>query len=152
MTPKQKAPEKAQRQYDIVMLQVRGMIFSEFGIKAVVEQIQSAEGGPAKGIGYTAAMLMKSVSGALKKKGKKVSPEILKGAFAETVADLVEVAVAAKVIGEKDKQAVGRQALAEGAKVFKEASQPAGQSPRGPMLGAQPPAPEGGIVQTAMGA
>jgi hypothetical protein len=127
-----KASSEQQRMYDIVMLQVRGMVFNDGGIQTTLEQIKGAEKGPARGIGYTAAMLIKSVQGGLKEKGKKIPPEILMGAYAETVADLTEIAVAAGIVPEEAKAEVAKAAMADGAQIFrasgqKKPAQPAGQ-------------------------
>lgn len=159
---KTKADPQQQKMYDIVMLQAREMIFNDVGMKSVVEQIGSAEKGPASGIGYTAAMLMKSVQGGLKEKGKRVPPEVLTGAYAETVADLTEVAVAAKLVPEEQKSVVAKQALAEGGAAFRGAGKPQPAQPHGAAPPAAQPAPPparqpglpsvGGLVKQAMGA
>jgi len=149
-----KANEKSQRQYDIIMLQIREMIFNDNGgLEMVLDQVKSVEGGPAKGIGYTAAMMVKSIKGGLEEKGKKVSPEILQSAFMETVAELTEIAIAAKLVPADQKQAIAKQAATQGAQIFKASmSKPKEppQSPRSPMPG-QPQA-QPGIVQQQMGA
>jgi hypothetical protein len=150
-----KANERAQKQYDIIMLQIREIMFHDNGgLQSVVEQLQTVKGGPVRAIGYTAAMLVKSVKSGLAEKGKKVDPEILKAAFLETVANLVEVAIAAKIIPPDQKQQVAQQAAADGAQIFKQsAAAPKGAPPQ-PASMQQPPqgvAPAG-IVQQELGA
>ena len=133
----------AQKMYDWVMLQAREMMFNDQGIQSIIGKIQSADD-PAKGIGHTAAMLMRSVSSGAAEKGSRVSPQVLAAAFKETVGDLTEIAVAAKLVPEEAKAQVAASAIQQGAAFFKKPATPE-QAPQG-----APQAP--GIVQSAMGA
>lgn len=149
MTTKQgKATPDQQSMYDVIMVQVRNMIYNDQGMKTVLEQIKSAEAGPQRGIGYTAAMLMKSVKGGIEKQGKTVPPDILMAAYAETVADLTEVAVAANIVPEDQKAAIAKAAMADGAKIFQQASKKKPAQPAQPM----PPPAQPGLIKQAAGA
>lgn len=113
---------QANKMYDWVMLQVRESIFNDQGIQAVLGKIRSADD-PVAGIGHTAAMLIRSVVSGAKEKGASVPKEVLSAAFKETVGDLVELAVAAKVIGEEQKVQVAQVAMKQGAGFFQKTPQ-----------------------------
>ena len=142
---KAKANEKQKSMYDTVMLQARSMIFTDYGIQAIVERIKGFSS-PEEGIAYTAAMMMRSIKGGYAKKGKVVPPEILAAAFKETVGDLIEVAVAAKLVHEDDKGEAAKNALHMGAIFYKKAKPTKGGAPQ------QPQGQPQGLVQSAMGA
>ncbi len=117
-----------QKEYDLFMVNVREMLYSEEGIKAALNQINSAEQGPVRGIAYTAAMAIKSVKGGFEQKGKQVPAEVLKTAFMELIADLVELAISAGALPEDQKKQAAGQALREGANIYKQSM----QLPQGP--------------------
>lgn len=129
-----------QQDYDLFMVNVREMMYSEQGTPFILQQIQSSEQGPAKGIGYTAAMIIKSIKGGFEQKGKKVEPQVLKTAFMETVADLVDLAIASGMIEESQKKEIAQQALSQGAEIYK-------SSPKAPQ--GQPQRPQG-LLQNQM--
>ena len=112
-----------QTNYDLFMVNVREMMYSDAGFDGIVSQIKSAEQGPVKGIAYTAAMIIKSIKGGFEQKKKKVSPEVLKTAFMETVADLVEISIASGIVEEGQKKQVATEALKQGADIYKKAMQ-----------------------------
>lgn len=112
-----------QKEYDLFMVNVREMLYSESGIQAAMRQISSAEQGPVRGIAYTAAMAIKSIKGGFEQKGKKVPAEVLKTAFMELIADLVELAIASGVVTEDQKKQVASQALKDGADIYKQSMQ-----------------------------
>jgi hypothetical protein len=112
-----------QTNYDLFMVNVREMMYSDAGFDGIVSQIKSSEQGPVKGIAYTAAMIIKSIKGGFEQKKKKVSPEVLKTAFMETVADLVEISIASGIIEEGQKKQVATEALKQGADIYKKAAQ-----------------------------
>lgn len=131
-----------QKEYDLFMVNVREMLYSEYGVQGALQQISSAEQGPARGIAYTAAMAIKSIKGGFEQKGKKVSPDVLKTAFMELVADLTELAISAGLVESGQKKQVAGQALKEGAAIYQQAIKiPVGEQ--------QPQQPQG-LVQNQM--
>ncbi len=151
------ADPKQQKMFDMVMANVRGMIFNDAGIKGVLDKIQSAEKGPVQGVAHTAAMLVKSVDGGIKQQGKMVPQPVLFGALRGAVGDLTEVAAAANIIPEEEKPKVAQAALPEAAQYLKQPQPAQGQQPPGAAPGMQPapaqPSPQvDGIVNSAMGA
>ena len=110
-----------QQDYDLFMVNVREMMYSDAGFDGIVSQIKSADQGPVRGVAYTAAMIIKSIKGGFEQKGKKVSPDVLKTAFMEIVADLVNIAIATGAIEEGQKKQVATEALREGANIYKQA-------------------------------
>lgn len=114
---------KPQRQYDIFMLAVRESIYSEHGLNAALSQIRTANGGVPTGIGYTAAMAVKSVKGGIEQQGKKVKPEIVQAAYMETVADLTELAISAGMVEKNQKKQVATEAAKAGVKFFRQGNQ-----------------------------
>jgi hypothetical protein len=138
---------REQKQYDVVMVNVREILYSEYGLKAALDQVRTAQGGPAQGIGNAAAMTVKSVFTGLKEKGKNVDPKVLAGALAETVADLTELCVSAGLVQENEKKAVSKAAMAEASKALKGATQ---QGAPATKQGAQQPQQPQGLVQNAM--
>lgn len=111
-----------QTSYDLFMVNVREMLYSDAGFDGAVSQIKSAEQGPVKGIAYTAAMIIKSIKGGFEQKGKKVEADVLKTAFMEVIADLVEIAIATGIVEEGQKKQVATEALREGANIYKQAA------------------------------
>ena len=92
-------------------------------------------------------------------------PNVLFGAFKETVGDVIGLAAAAKVVPDEDKakQQVAQKSLLEGVKVFKTPPQgPAGAQPGQPPAQPQPAQPQApvapppdavqGVINQAMGA
>jgi len=110
-----------QQDYDLFMVNVREMMYSDAGFDGIVSQIKSADQGPVRGVAYTAAMIIKSIKSGFEQKGKKVSPDVLKTAFMEIVADLVNIAIATGAIEEGQKKQVATEALREGANIYKQA-------------------------------
>lgn len=141
MTPT-KADPAQQEMFDLVMANVRGMIFDDQGVNTVIEKIRGAEGGPAQGIGHTAAMVVKSVNGGIAKQGKQVPQPVMYGALRGAVGDLTEVSAAAKVIPEEQKPQVAQQALPLAVKFLGGQDKPQPQT--APQLD--------GIINSAMGA
>ena len=127
------------------MVNVREMMYSEQGTPFILQQIQTSDQGPVKGIAYTAAMIIKSIKGGFEQKGKKVQPQVLKTAFMETVADLVDLAISAGILEEGQKKEAAQQALAQGAEIYKK-SPNMGQQPQQPQHMQQPQ----GLVQNQM--
>lgn len=117
-----------QRDYDLFMVNIREMLYSDAGMDGAMNQIKNAEQGPVKGIAYTAAMIIKSIKGGFEAKGKKVDEKILKIAFMETISDLVDLAVSAEIITPDQKKQVATDALKQGAQIYKQAS----RLPQGP--------------------
>ena len=127
-----------QQDYDLFMVNVREMMYGEQGTPFILKQIQSADQGPIRGIAYTAAMIIKSIKGGFEQKGKKVEPQVLKTAFMETVADLIDLAISAGMLEEGQKKEAAQQALAQGAEIYKAAPKQ------------QPQQTQPGLVQTQM--
>ena len=136
-----------QQDYDLFMVNVREMMYSEQATPFILKQIESADQGPIRGIAYTAAMIIKSIKGGFEAKGKKVSPDVLKTAFMETVADLIDLSISAGMLEESQKKEAAQQAMAQGADIYK-ASPKLG--PPKQMEESQQPQQMQGLVQNQM--
>lgn len=106
--------------YDFVMVQAHENLYSEQGVKSLMEKFSSMKDRIPFAVGHTAAMLMRSVGGGLEQNGIPVDQNVLFHAGTELVADIVEIAVAAKIIPEEQAAEVGQQAIFEGLKAYGE--------------------------------
>lgn len=122
------SPEE-QKQYDIVMTAARGILFGEATFKTVMDKLSGGKDEMGKTIGHTAAMVITSIKGGIEKQGRSVPEDILFHAGEEVVSDLIEMAVAAKLMQESEAEAVTKQALFEGLKVFGEGEIAKGVAP-----------------------
>jgi hypothetical protein len=113
------SPEE-QKLYDLVMTQAQAIVYNEHGVQAVVEKLKAMRDNPAKAIGHSAAMILRSVKGGLAKANVDVPDDVLFHAGTELVADLTELATAAKVISEDQAAQVGQEAIFEGLKTYGE--------------------------------
>lgn len=136
---------KQQKQFDVVMVNVREILYSEYGLKAALDIVRGAKEGPAQGIGIAASNVLKSVYTGLKQKGKNADQKVVAGALAETVADITELCVSAGLVPEEQKQEIGKAAMGYASQALKSPAKPS--KPPQP----QQPAPQG-LVQNAMGA
>lgn len=154
-----------QQMYDRVMVMARGIIFGDpkkpeiDPLKMILDRLAGGKESMGQEIGETAGNIMATLRNGFAKKGRKVPPEILFHATREVIADLVEIAVSAKLMPEADRAKVTKEALMKGVEQFKqhamrEAQLPA-QGPQGqgqpPPQGAAPPAaPQpAGIINSA---
>lgn len=112
-------PEE-QKLYDLVMTQAQAIVYNEHGVQAVVDKLKAMPDNPAKAIGHTAAMLLRSVKGGLARAKIDVPDDVLFHAGTELVADLTELATAAKVITQDQAPHVGQEAIFEGLKTYGE--------------------------------
>lgn len=122
------SPEE-QAQYDIVITAARGILFGEATFKVVMDKLSGGKAEIGKTIGHTAAMVITSIKGGVEKQGREVPGDILFHAGEEVVADLIEMAVAAKLMQEADSERVTKEALFEGLKVFGEGEIAKGVTP-----------------------
>lgn len=124
------SPEE-QAQYDRVIIEAQGLMYTENGIKTIVQKLTSMKDRLPLAIGHTAAMLIKSVSGGLKKAGQPVEGDVLFAAGQEIVADLIEIAQAAKLVPEgEDPEVLMQQSLFEGLKVYGDTEMAGGVDPK----------------------
>lgn len=151
MEEKQVTPQE-QSMYDTIAVSARGIIFGEQGFKATLEKLTSGED-IGKSIGHTAAMILRSVEGGIKKQGRQVPPAILIQAADDVLSDLIDIAEAAKLIDKKHESEIAKQALDEILRVLTTVGrqQKAQQQP-GAQPAPQQPQSQGGLVQQAMGA
>ena len=160
MTPTNKKATPEQKQmFDGVMLNARKMIYDDTGVKTVVDKVSQSENGPAAGIGHTAAMILKSIKGGLEQQGRTIPPEVMLGALKETVGDVTDVAVAAKVLPEEQKIPTAQEAMRMGARFLSQKPpQQAQEGQAAPQQAAPPPmptpgqAPVDGLIKQATGA
>lgn len=120
------SPEE-QKLYDLVMAQAHAMIYDEQGIQAVLQKLNALKDKPAQGIGHTAAMLIRSIKGGLKRAKIDVPDDVLFHAGTELVADITEIAVAAKIITEEQASEIGQEAVFEGLKTYGEVEMASGE-------------------------
>lgn len=137
-----KPDPQAQKQYDLLTTATLGILYGDMSKDMVLEKLAGGKDNMAETIAHTAANVLKSVVGGISEKGRQVPEDVQVGARQEIVGELVEIAMAAKMIpSEEEAKAVAQEAL-------QMAMQPQGQPPAEPVPEA--PAPQGGIVQSAM--
>ena len=141
-----------QKIFDFVVANSREMIFNETGVKAVLAKMQAAE--PAKAIGHTAGMILKSVQGGIKEQGLQIPPTVLSAAYKEVIGDLVELASVNGIIPEESKREVAIQAAQTGVEMLKNVKQAKAAQATQPAQPAQPmpPVSKGGLINETMGA
>lgn len=121
---------REQLMYDVIMVQAHETMYSEQGVKSLVDKLASMKDKLPYAIGHTAAMMIRSVGGGLKKAGIPVEGDILLHAGTELVADITEIAVAAGMLPEAEAEAVGQQAVFEGLKIYGELDMKTGIDPK----------------------
>ena len=114
-------PEE-QAAYDKVVVGAQSMIWSEETMPAVLGKLRdfARQKGPAFAIGHTAAMILASQRANAEEAGEKLDDELLLAAGAEVVAELLEIAVAAKLVKPADEERVYNEAMPEGTRIFGE--------------------------------
>lgn len=129
------ASPQEQAMYDSIAVPARAMIYGEQS-EAIVKKLES--GDPAEAIGHTAAMVLRSVTGGIEQKGRKVPPDVMIASLDDVISDLVDLASAGKIIDRKQESEIAAAALERAVKVLKGEPQQAQQ-------------PQPGLVASAMG-
>jgi hypothetical protein len=118
-------PEE-QKMYDGVMVAARKVLFGDAEddtrFKMVLQRLAAAKQGNElpQAIGSMAAVVMANIQGAAEKKGREIPGDVLFHAGDEVVDDIINIAVAGKLIDERQRMDVKPQALFEGLKAFGE--------------------------------
>jgi hypothetical protein len=120
------SPEE-QDMYDTVMVAALAQIYSDQTFPTVVEKLKSQKEEIGAGIGHTAAMILMSIKGAAEQQGKQIPDDVLFGAGQEVVAELIQVAIDAKLMDEAQTDDILQQAMLEGMKVFGQSEIDSGQ-------------------------
>lgn len=158
-------PEE-QAAYDKVVVGAQAMIWSDETMPAILGKLRdfARQKGPAFAIGHTAAMILASQRANAEEAGEKLDDELLLEAGTEVVAELLEIAVAAKLVKPADQERVFNEAVLEGVRVFGEddlkegritpEKQKAAMAEMQGLLGRGAPGPAprgGGIIADKMG-
>lgn len=143
--------QASQKQYDSVVMAALGILYGEMSRDMVLQKLEGGADNLPQVIGHTAAMVLKSVVEGIKQKGREVPREVIAGAGQEVVAEVMEIAIAAKLLPKEEAETVGKAAMAEARKVFEGqgAKAPQGAAPQG--MPPQPPQ-QAGIIAGRMGA
>jgi hypothetical protein len=120
------SPEE-QAIYETVVIAAQAMIYGKGTRDAIVQKLKLEANRPEVGIGHTAAMIAMSIRGGAQKEGKDIPDDVLFAAGQEIVADLVEVAIAAGIVKEADKEEVFKKSVFEGLRTFGESEKMQGQ-------------------------
>lgn len=150
---------QAQAQYDAVMKQALGIIYGEQSKNMVLQKLQGGAEDLPLAIGHTAANVLQSVVGGIEKQGRSVPKPVIAGVAQEIVAELMEIAIAAKLMEEGQAKEIAPQAMAAAKAEYAklqggQQSSPQGQQPAqagGPMPPQAPPQTQG-IIASRMGA
>jgi hypothetical protein len=122
-----------QKQYDLVMRQARGILFgteeSDQSFRIVLEKLAQGSKDMGTTIGHTAAMVMLSVKRGIESKGRAIPGDVLFHAGDEVVDDLIEIAVAGKMMQESQAEEVKKQAVFEALRIAGQSEIDAGLTP-----------------------
>jgi len=151
--------------YDQVMLAARKVIYGDpknpaddMRFKMVMQRLQGGKDEIGVTIGQLTATVLSNVQRAIVQAGKQVPGYILFHAGLELIADLIQTAVAAKLMTDTQSADVTQQAVLEAMKTYKRAqalqtsAQPAQSQAAAPQPGAMPPPQQPGIINAARGA
>lgn len=150
MEMKAPAPNEAQKQYDLLTTAALGILYGDMSKDMVLQKLSGGKDNMPETIAHTAQNVLKSVVGGIESKGRQVPEEVQTGARQEIVGELIEIAMAAKLIpDEAQGKEVAKAALEMAMQPEKQPGAPEEQplprqSPQG-----QPPQ-GGGVIQSAM--
>lgn len=147
---KGKASPEMQKQYDYVMMTARKVLYGDpktpnddTRFKMVLERLAQAKDNLSEAIGGITAVVLTNIAGAAKKQGRTIPTPVLFHAGREIIADLIEIAVAAKITTQDQAGPLTQQSVMAALKAYKAgnaAPQP-GQAQAAPPAPAQPAAP-----------
>jgi hypothetical protein len=123
--PPNVSPEE-QAMYNTVVIAAQAIIYGQGSGDLVKQRVLASKGDP-KELGHIAAMIVMSVQGGAKKEGKDIPTDVLFAAGQEVVADIVELAVAAKLVKPGDEEDVFKKTLFEGLRVYGNVQMATGQ-------------------------
>jgi hypothetical protein len=112
--------------YNTVVIAAQAIIYGQGSGDLVKQRVLASKGDP-KELGHIAAMIVMSVQGGAKKEGKDIPTDVLFAAGQEVVADIVELAVAAKLVKPGDEEDVFKKTLFEGLRVYGNVQMATGQ-------------------------
>ena len=118
------SPEE-QKMYDTVVVAGLHQIFDEKMIGIITDKLKAGQSNISGAIGHTATMIMRSVDTSVQNQGKQIPDDVMFAAGQEIVSALVEVAISAKLMNEKQKDAVTEAAMYEGMRVWGDTMQKA---------------------------
>ncbi len=107
-----------QQQYDIVVTAGLNLIFGKQSFPEVVAKLVGQKDNIAVVLGHTAAMILMSVNGGVKKQGKMIPADVMYGAGQEIVSSLCDLAVHLNLMTQAQFQKVYQAALFEGLRVW----------------------------------
>jgi hypothetical protein len=123
--PANVSPEE-QAMYNTVVIAAQAIIYGQGSGDMVKQRVLASKGDP-KELGHIAAMIVMSVQGGAKKEGKEIPTDVLFAAGQEVVADVVELAVAAKLVKPGDEEEVFKKTMFEGLRVYGNVQMATGQ-------------------------
>lgn len=156
-----KATPEQQAQYDQMMLAARKVIYGDpkapdgTRFQMVLQRLANAKGNLAEAIGGITAVILANVAGAAKKQGRTIPTVILVNAGREIIADLIEIAIAAKFMPKEQAAQMVPQAIAYALRAYKAGTappQPAQAQPAAPASAPPGPPASPGIIAAAQGA
>lgn len=110
-------PEE-QQLYDAVVYKAMQFMYAEDMIVPLLEKLKGGAQNISKEIGHTAAMIMTSIVQTFDDDGQEIEGEILFNAGGEVVSQLVDIAVAGKIVAPEQEQDVAEAALYEGLRIW----------------------------------
>jgi hypothetical protein len=110
-------PEE-QHQYDTVVYKAMEMLYSDERMPALLEKLKAGAKNISKEIGHTAAMVLTSLEQTVAQNDQEIPEEILFNAGGEIVSQIVDIAVAAKIVSPEQEQDVAEAAFYEGLRIY----------------------------------
>lgn len=138
-------------EYEKVMTAVLSMLYGDdTSHNGIVQKLKDERENLARGIGHTAAMLLKSVMGNASETGRILTPEVMLQAGVETVGELCEIAVAAGLAEDNDME-LFKMAAFHATQIFGEDLLASGKVPPEMREGAKQMILEGAAEEKASG-
>lgn len=121
------ASPQEQAMYNAFVIAAETLIFQPPYRDATLQKLKDEAANPALGIGHTAAMIALSIQGGAKKEGQDIPDDVMYAGGQEVVADLLEVAIAAGIVKQADRDKVYKEAVFQGLKAFGDHEKMSGQ-------------------------
>jgi hypothetical protein len=110
-------PEE-QHQYDTVVYKAMEMLYSDDNIPIIMEKLKGGAKNISAEIGHSAAMVLTSIEQTVAQNDQQIPEDNLFNAGQEIVSQIVDIAVAAKVVSEEQSQDVAEAAFYEGLRIY----------------------------------